>query len=61
MLKVKNAAVVVVFISLKHNGLCGKLDDSNYFYIEESILCMCNTTCMHVMCSRDCMQFVKAR
>ena len=30
--------VVVVFIFLKHNGLCGRLEDSNYFYTEESIL-----------------------
>ena len=40
MLETKNTDVVVDFIFLEHNGLCGRLADSNYFYTEESILCM---------------------
>ena len=40
MLEIKNVLVVVVFIFLKHNGLCERLADSNYFYTEESITCM---------------------
>ena len=51
MLEIKNAVVVVVFISLKHNGLCRRLADSNYFYTEKSILheflCMHNTIYVH--------------
>ena len=39
MLEIKNAVVVVVQIFVKYNGLCGVLADSNYFYIEEPILC----------------------
>ena len=38
MLEFKNA-VVVVLIFLKHNGLCGRLPDSNCFYTEELIPC----------------------
>ena len=38
MLEIKNAVVLVVFVFLKHNGLCEILADSNYFYREESIL-----------------------
>ena len=38
MLEIKNAMVVIAFIFLKHNGLCEGLADSNYSYIEESIL-----------------------
>ena len=30
---------MAVFIFLKHNGLCGSLTDSNYFYAEEPIPC----------------------
>ena len=37
VLEIKNAVVVVVFIILKHNGLCGRQADSNYFYTKESI------------------------
>ena len=37
MLGMKNAVVVVVFIFLKHNGLCERLADLNYFYTEELI------------------------
>ena len=33
--------VVVAVIFLKHNGLCVRLADSNYFYTEESIPCTC--------------------
>ena len=36
---IKNAAVVVVFMFLKHNGLFGRLADSNHFYTEESFAC----------------------
>ena len=36
LFEIKNSVVVVV-IFLKHNGLCGRLVDSNYFYTEESI------------------------
>ena len=39
MLEIKNAVLVVVFIFFKHNGLYGRLADSNYFYTKESILC----------------------
>ena len=46
MLEIKIAVVVVVFIFLKHNGLFGRLADSNYFYTEESILC--TNFCVHV-------------
>ena len=35
----QNAVVEVVFTFLKHNGLCGRLADSNYFYREDSTLC----------------------
>ena len=38
MSKIKNT-VVVISISLKHNDLCGKLVNSNYFYTKESIPC----------------------
>ena len=38
MLEIKNA-VVVVLIFLKHNGLCGRLAESNHFYTEESKIC----------------------
>ena len=37
--EIKNAAVVVVLIFLKHNGLCGRLAYSSYFYTEESMTC----------------------
>ena len=40
MFEIKHAVVVVVFIFLKHDGLCvgdRRLEDSNYFYTEESI------------------------
>ena len=36
--EIKNA-VVVIALFLKHDSLCGRMADSNYFYIEESILC----------------------
>ena len=39
VLEIKNAVVVFVFIFLKHNGLSGRLADSNYFHTEESIPC----------------------
>ena len=39
MLEIKNAVVLVVFVFLKHNGLCEILADSNYFYRVESIPC----------------------
>ena len=39
MLEIKNAVVVAVFIFIKHNGLCERSADSNYFYRVESILC----------------------
>ena len=35
----KTAVVVVNLIFLKHNGLCGRLTDSNYSYADESIPC----------------------
>ena len=40
MFEIKHAVVVVAFIFLKHDGLCvgdRRLEDSNYFYTEESI------------------------
>ena len=39
VLEIKNAVIVVMFYSsyLNHNGLCGRLANSNYFYSEESI------------------------
>ena len=36
--EIKNA-VVVIALFLKHDSLCGRMADSNYFYIEESIPC----------------------
>ena len=37
--KFKNPVVVVLVIFLKHNGLCGRLVDSNYFHVDEPIPC----------------------
>ena len=49
MLKIKNA-VVVVLIFLKHNGLCGILADSNYFFSTvHKFLCTRNAICMDVL------------
>ena len=65
MLEIENAVVVVVFIFLKHIGLCGRLADSNYFYTEASIactnFCVCIVlfTCMLCAWLWPCMQFVK--
>ena len=39
MLEIKNPVVVNVFIFFKHNCLRGRLVDSNYFYIGESVSC----------------------
>ena len=43
---------MVVFAFVKHNGLCGRVTDSNYFYTEESIMCtnfqVRVTVCSHV-------------
>ena len=50
MLEIKSAVVVVVIIFLKHNGLCGKLADSNYFYTEESLSSMRNAVTVHAIC-----------
>ena len=65
MLEIKNAVVVVVFIFIKHNGLCGRLADS--------IVCAhvtkfaCTLRCLRApytfACTtrlRLCTQFVKA-
>ena len=50
MLEIKNTVVImVVFIFLKDNGLCGRLAGSSYFCTEESILCM--NVCACVMLS----------
>ena len=38
MLEIINV-VVVVLIFFKHNGLCERLADSDYFYTEKSITC----------------------
>ena len=46
MLEIKNTVLVVVFIFLKHNSLCGRLVDSDYFYTEESI--QCTNFCVHI-------------
>ena len=48
MLEIKNAVVVVVSVFLKHSGLCGRLADSNYFYTEESILCVNFCVCVNL-------------
>ena len=58
MLEIKNVVVVVVFIFLKHNGLCGRLVDSNYFYKEESM--PCTNFCVHITLFVLTLQFVKA-
>ena len=39
MWEIKNTVVVVIFILLTHNSLCGRLTDSNHSYTEESVLC----------------------
>ena len=49
MLEIKSAVVVVVLTFLKHNGLCGKLADSNYFYKEESLSFMRNAVTVHAI------------
>ena len=51
--RLKITDVVVVFIFLERNGLCGRMADSNYFYTEEPIplhkfLCTRNAVCVHV-------------
>ena len=56
MLEFKNTVVVVVFIFLKHNGLYVRLEDLNYFYRHESILCTnflirSNAVWVHVTCT----------
>ena len=47
VLEIRNAVVMIVFIFVKHNGLCGRFADSNYFYSEESILW--TNFCVHIM------------
>ena len=37
MLEIKKAVVVVILIFLNHDGVCGRLADSNYFYRDKSI------------------------
>ena len=67
MLEIKNDVAVVVFIFLKHNGLCERLTDSKYFYTEESIpwtnfrLRVTPFACTLPSRSYPCTQFVKAR
>ena len=39
MLEIKNPVVAVVLIFFKHNGLCVRLEDLNYFYTKKSIMC----------------------
>ena len=57
MLEIESTVVVVVFIFLKHNGQCGRLANSNYFYTKESIpsvhelICTRNAVCVHVTCT----------
>ena len=64
VLEIKNAVVVVFIVFLKHNGLCGRLSDWNYFYTEEWILCMIFhipvTLFVCTLCPWPCTQFVKA-
>ena len=38
MLEIKNPVVAAVLIFFKHNGLCVRLADLNYFYTKKSIL-----------------------
>ena len=49
------AVVVAVFIFSKHNGLCGRLADSNFFYTRTNtvhkFLCMHNVICVHIICT----------
>ena len=51
MLEIKNVVGVVVFIFLKHNGLCRRLENPNYFYKEESILCTNFHVCITPFCA----------
>ena len=55
MLEIKNAVGVVVLIFLKHNGLCGRLADSNYFYTGinnvHQFSCKRIPVCVHVTCT----------
>ena len=57
MLEIESTVVVVFFIFLKRNGQCGRLANSNYFYIKESIpsvhelMCTRNAVCVHVTCT----------
>ena len=39
MLEIKNPVVAVVLIFFKHNGLCVRLAELNYFYTKKSISC----------------------
>ena len=60
MLEIKNTVVVVVFIFLKHNGLCGKLADSNNHYTKELI--PCSNFCVQVtmfVCTLRCEGLLK--
>ena len=60
MSEIKKAVVVVVLIFIKHNVLCGRLADSNYFCTEESIPCTnfcvretpfaCTVVIVHAIC-----------
>ena len=65
MLEIRKTEVGFFFISLKHNGLCGRLADSNYFYTEESMpctnfrVCVIPLVCIFCAWSKPCKQFVK--
>ena len=59
VLEIKNTVVVLIFIFLKDNGLCGRLADSNYCYRKQTrnqyrariFSCMCNAVCVYVTCT----------
>ena len=58
MFEIKHAVVVVVFIFLKHDGLCvgdRRLEDSNYFYTGintgHEFSCTRNVVCVQVTCT----------
>ena len=53
--KLKTLRYWLLFVFLKHNGLCGRFADSNYFYTGINIMhefsCTRNDVCVHVRCT----------
>ena len=54
VLEIKNSMIVVVLIFLKHNDLCGRLVDSNYFYTVESTMCINFHVCVMLLVCTLC-------